>query len=63
MEIENKYPTFDEIVLNIMPLLRNGDTPEEQTILSVLEDVAEKISQNQWKLKKTGNLTLFPEFF
>lgn len=51
---QGKYPNFDEIVLNIMPLLKNGDTPEHQTILNVLELVADKFGAEQWRIKKTG---------
>ena len=53
MEIRGDYPTFDEIVLNIMPLLKNGDTPEHQTILNVLESIAERHLQNRWRLRKS----------
>ncbi|GHT04102.1 hypothetical protein AGMMS5026_08140 [Endomicrobiia bacterium] len=38
MEREKRNPTFDEIVLHILPLLKNGVTTENQTILNVLED-------------------------
>ncbi|MDR1256118.1 MAG: type I restriction enzyme HsdR N-terminal domain-containing protein [Spirochaetaceae bacterium] len=41
---------FDKIVYEIMPLLRNGRTPENQTILSVLEDIGVK-TDGGWKLK------------
>jgi len=34
-----------------MPLLKNGKTPEEQTILSVLEDIAERYGKDCWRLK------------
>jgi 16S rRNA G966 N2-methylase RsmD len=54
LEHENKYPTFDEIILNIMPLLKNGDTPEHQTIQNVLETLADRINEDQWKLKSEG---------
>ena len=54
MEIENKTPTFDEIVLCIMPLLKNGVTPENQTVLSVLENIAECVGENRWQLKQNG---------
>jgi len=57
--IENKTSTFDEIVLHILPLLKNGITPEEQTILNVLEDIAEQISTEHWRLKQDGQLKLF----
>ena len=58
MERENKAPTFDEIIFAILPLLKNGVTPEHQTILSVLEDIGEKTGHDSWRLKKT-DLTLF----
>jgi 16S rRNA G966 N2-methylase RsmD len=44
-------PTFDEICLDIMPLLKNGVTPENQTILSVLETVAKHVGHDRWRLK------------
>jgi len=59
MELEKKQPSFDEIVWQIMPLLKNGITPENQTILNVLEDIAEKIGENAWRLKKTGQGEIF----
>jgi len=43
-------PTFDDIVLDIMPLLKNGKTPDEQTILGVLESIAERVGKDGWKL-------------
>jgi len=36
-----------------MPLLKNGLTPEEQTILSVLEDIAYRVGEG-WRLKAEG---------
>jgi hypothetical protein len=60
MERENRTPHFDEIVLNILPLLKNGTTPENQTILSVLEIIAERTGQDSWRLKREdGQKTLF----
>ncbi len=58
MAHQNHYPTFDEIVLYIMPLLKNGVTPEHQTILSVLEDVASRTGNGGWKLNETGQMQL-----
>ncbi len=52
MEREEHNPTFDEIVFNILPLLKNGVTPENQTILSVLENIATHIGSDKWSLKK-----------
>lgn len=51
-EREEKTSSFDEIVLHVMPLLKNGVTPEKQNILSVLEEIADKTSDGQWKLKR-----------
>jgi len=61
MELEHRYPPFDEIVLHIMPLLKNGVTPENQTILSVLEDIGEQTGQDGWRLKTGGQQTFFGE--
>jgi 16S rRNA G966 N2-methylase RsmD len=58
MEREGKAAVFDEIVLSILPLLKNGTTPEHQTILSVLEDIADKAGDDGWKLKQDGQLSL-----
>ena len=59
-EREKKYPTFDEIIFNIIPLLKNGITPEAQTVLKVLQDIGERTGDDRWKLK-SGKLqtTLF----
>ena len=59
MERENKTSTFDEIILDILPLLRNGTTPENQTILNVLEDIAERVGQDSWRLKREEQRSLF----
>jgi len=58
MEHLNRNPTFDDVVLNIMPLLKNGVTPENQTILKVLESVAERIGESRWRLAKSGQQEL-----
>jgi hypothetical protein len=50
-ERENSIATFDEIILEIMPLLKNGSTPENQTVLNVLETIAERIGTDGWRLK------------
>jgi hypothetical protein len=54
MEHRNRNPRFDDIILNIMPLLKNGITPEQQTILNVLESVAERAGTDGWRLAKGG---------
>jgi 16S rRNA G966 N2-methylase RsmD len=58
MEHRQVHPTFDDIVLSIMPLLKNGITPENQTILGVLEVLAEKDTLGRWRLKHDGQGTL-----
>ena len=58
MEHQGHYPTFDEIVLNIMPLLKNGITPKHQTILNVLETIAERSGTDRWRLSSTGQMNL-----
>ncbi|MDR2803987.1 MAG: hypothetical protein LBB22_06845 [Treponema sp.] len=58
MERENKTPSFNEIVFAILPLLKNGVKPEQQTILGVLEDIGEKTGEDSWRLKKDDS-TLF----
>lgn len=60
MERENKRVTFDDIILEVIPLLKNGTTPENQTILSVLEDIGQRSGDNYWTLKsKDIQLDLF----
>jgi hypothetical protein len=58
MEREHKTPTFNDIVFAILPLLKNGVTPEHQTILSVLEDIGERAGEDNWRLRPK-ELTLF----
>ena len=59
MEHLKHNPTFDDIILNIMPLLKNGVTPEHQTILNVLESIAERAGADCWRLNKNGQQELF----
>lgn len=59
MEREKKTPHFDEIILYIIPLLKNGVTPENQTVLGILEDIAERVGDDCWQLKREGQQTLF----
>jgi len=49
-ERENIYPTTDELVLEIMPLLKNGDTPDSQTILNELKKIAIPVGFDGWRL-------------
>ena len=59
MKMENRIATFDEIVLHNLPLLRNGLTPEDQTILTILESIGERVGEEGWRLKQEGQQTLF----
>ncbi len=60
MEKENIPVTFDDIVLKVIPLLKNGTTPEDQTILKILEDIGQRTGDDHWTLKKNGTqLELF----
>jgi adenine-specific DNA methylase len=59
LELRGEHPTFDDVVLNIMPLLKNGVTPERQTIRSVLERVADHVGKDRWRLIRTGQGELF----
>ncbi|MDR2756840.1 MAG: type I restriction enzyme HsdR N-terminal domain-containing protein [Planctomycetaceae bacterium] len=53
-ERQGKNAHFDDIILAIMPSLRNGMTPTDQTILNVLEDIAERIGDDCWRIRKKG---------
>lgn len=61
MESEGNYPTTDQVILHIMPLLKNGVTPENQTILTELEKIAEKVGTDSWRLKRGGTIEM--DFF
>ncbi len=56
---EGKPTHFSDIILEIMPLLKNGVTPDNQTILSVLENIADRVGEDSWKLKESGQRNLF----
>ena len=55
-ENENTFSTTDEIILGIMPLLKNGITPKHQTILKVLEKIAVHIGNDRWQLSRSEQL-------
>jgi 16S rRNA G966 N2-methylase RsmD len=59
MEREGRNPTFNEIIFAILPLLKNGITPEHQTVLNVLENIAERVDADCWRLKRKGQGELF----
>lgn len=49
----DEFPTSDDIVWHVMPLLKNGKTPEKQTILNVLEEIAVQHGDG-WRLVNTN---------
>ncbi len=53
-----RYPKFEDIVYDIMPQLKNGNTPENQTIRSVLEQVAHE-HEDGWTIKSFVELGSF----
>lgn len=59
MDLEKKVAHFDDIIWNTIPLLKNGTTPDNQTILKVLEDIAERVGTDSWQLRKGGQMRLF----
>jgi 16S rRNA G966 N2-methylase RsmD len=59
MELEKKSSTFDEIILHIIPLLKNGTTPEQQTVSNILESIGQRVGQSGWELKKDGQTSMF----
>ncbi len=59
LEREGTYPHISDIYLEIMPLLKNGKTPEKQTILNVLKTIAVQTGEDQWKLDESGQGELF----
>ncbi len=57
--LEGEDPSFDDVVLHIMPLLKNGKTPEKQTILNVLEKLAHRVGHDNWQLDDSQGVDLF----
>ena len=51
-------PEFSEIVQSIMPLLKNGITPENQTILNVLRVFARETSLGCWRLRDEAQMRM-----
>ncbi len=47
-------PEFSDIVQSIMPLLKNGITPENQTFLNVLRVWARELPSGRWSLRDAG---------
>ena len=51
-------PEFSDIVQSIMPLLKNGITPENQTILNVLRVWARETPSGRWRLRDDGQMRM-----
>ena len=51
-------PEFSHIVQAIMPLLKNGITPKDQTILNVLRVWAWETPTGHWRLKDDGQMRM-----
>ena len=51
-------PGFSDIVQSIMPLLKNGITPEDQTILNVLRVWARETPSGRWRLRDDGQMRM-----
>ena len=52
MTMLKKSVTFDDIVLYVLPLLKNGITPENQTISNVLVDIAVRTGEDHWEIRE-----------
>ena len=60
-EKEGRKIGIDEIVMEVIPFLRNGMTPSNQDIISELKRIATSTDAMTWALIKTGPRLLFPE--
>ncbi len=60
-ERRNEKSTFDDICLEVIPLLKNGITPDKKDIKEILEEVAiPNKTTGEWKLK-TSDPKLFDD--
>ncbi len=56
-ERAGRDPTLDDVVLSVLPLLKNGITPDKQTITAILEKVAVHVGIGQYRLRpETGQI-------
>ena len=61
-ERQNRRVTFDDICLEVIPLLKNGIIPENALISDILEDIAIPNKQTgEWRLK-SKDAKLFDDF-
>ncbi len=54
---QNKSVSFDDICLEVIPLLKNGKMPDESLIRDILDEIAVRTQAGQWRLK-FGELSL-----
>ena len=61
-ERQNRRVTFDDICLEVIPLLKNGIIPENTLISDILEDIAIPNKETgEWRLK-SKDAKLFDDF-
>ncbi|MDI9407748.1 MAG: DNA methyltransferase [Candidatus Pacebacteria bacterium] len=53
---QNSYPSLETIVSEVMPYLKNGTTPTDQTIIRVLGQVADRYGRDGWQIKGNNRL-------
>ncbi len=56
---ENKKLTIDEIIMGVIPYLRNGITPSNQQIITELKKIAKSRDDQIWELNISNQLKLF----
>jgi 16S rRNA G966 N2-methylase RsmD len=57
-EFENITPSLEEIIASVMPNLKNGTTPDRETVIAVLRTMAEPLGDGGWRLIREDR-TLF----
>ena len=55
---ESRDITVDEIIMEVLPFLRNGTTPSNQHLISELKKIAYSSDGLHWKMKISGQLEL-----
>jgi len=55
---ENRKITIDEIIMEVMPFLRNGITPSNQDIISELKKIAHSVDGIHWQIRMSDQLSL-----
>ncbi|MCX8502139.1 MAG: DNA methyltransferase [Alphaproteobacteria bacterium] len=53
---QNSFPSLETIVSEVMPYLKNGTTPTDQTIIRVLGEVADRYGREGWQIKGNNRL-------